>query len=95
MTEAIKEFMDCTDKIMKIYEMFEQDDPDHDEIERILQEEICPVICSDIHKSMCMFLAFHTTLNDPAFMEVIYLDVFKYIDQNNLLKEGILFNTSL
>ena len=87
--------MECTNKIMKIYEMFEQDDPDHDEIERILQDEICPVICSDIHKAMCMFLAFHETLHEPEFMEVIYLDVFKYIDQNNLLKEGVLFNTSL
>ena len=95
MTEATKEFMECTDKIMKIYEMFEQDNPDHDEIERILQDEICPVICSDIHKAMCMFLAFHETLHEPEFMEVIYLDVFKYIDQNNLLKEGVLFNTSL
>ena len=95
MTEATKEFMECTNKIMKIYEMFEQDDPDHDEIERILQDEICPVICSDIHKAMCMFLAFHETLHEPEFMEVIYLDVFKYIDQNNLLKEGVLFNTSL
>lgn len=95
MTEATKEFMECTDKIMQIYEMFEQDEPDNDEIERILQEEICPVICSDMHKAMCMFVAFHETLRDPAFMEVIYLDVFKYIEQNNLLKEGILFNTSL
>lgn len=70
---------------MEVNRMFEQDEPDNHEIERILQEEICPVICSDMHKAMCMFVAFHETLHEPEFMEVIYLAVFKYIEQNKLL----------
>ena len=85
MTDRNQAFDECTEKIMEIRRMFEEDKPDHKEINRILTEEICPVICSDMHTAMIMFSAFHDTLHEPEFMEVIYLAVFKYIEQNNLL----------
>lgn len=92
MADRHEAFDECTQKIMDIRKMFEEDKPDHAEINRILLEEICPVICSDIHTAMIMFAAFHATLHEPEFMEVIYLAVFRYIEQNNLLKEGTLFD---
>jgi hypothetical protein len=85
MTDRNKAFDECTQKIMDIRRMFEEDSPDQEEINRILTEEICPVICSDIHTAMVMFSAFHVALHEPEFMEVVYLAVFKYIEQNNLL----------
>lgn len=88
-------FGECTDKIMHIRKMFEDDEPNHQEIERILMDEVCPVICSNLHKGMVMFAAFHAALQEPDFMEIIYMSVLRYIEQNNLLKEGVLFNTKL
>lgn len=85
MTDRQEVFNECTEKIMDIRRMFEEDSPDHTEINRILLEEICPVICSDIRTAMIMFSAFHDTLHEPEFMEIIYLAVFKYIEQNKLL----------
>lgn len=85
MTDRQQAFNECTEKIMAIRKMFEEDEPDHKEINRILLDEICPVICSDIHTAMIMFSAFHDTLKEPEFMEIVYLAVFKYIEQNNLL----------
>jgi len=85
MTDRQEVFNECTEKIMDIRRMFEEDSPDHTEINRILTEEICPVVCSDMHTAMIMFSAFHDTLHEPEFMEIIYLAVFKYIEQNKLL----------
>lgn len=95
MTDRHQAFDECTQKIMDIRKMFEEDKPNHEEINRILTDEICPVICSDMHTAMIMFSAFHATLHEPEFMEIIYLAVFKYIEQNNLLKEGILFDINI
>ena len=95
MTDRTKAFDECTQRIMDIRKMFEADKPDHEEINRIITDEICPVICSDMHTAMIMFSAFHATLHEPEFMEVIYLAVFRYIEQNNLLKEGTLFDTNI
>lgn len=85
MADRHEAFDECTEKIMEIRKMFEEDNPDHEEINRILLEEICPVVCSDMHTAMIMFSAFHDTLHEPEFMEVVYLSVFKYIEENNLL----------
>ena len=85
MADRHEAFDECTKKIMDIRKMFEEDNPDHEEINRILLEEICPVVCSDMHTAMIMFSAFHDTLHEPEFMEVIYLSVFRYIEENNLL----------
>lgn len=85
MKDRQEAFNECTEKIMVIRNMFEEDKPDHKEINRILLEEICPVICSDMHTAMIMFSAFHETLHEPEFMEIVYLAVFKYIEQNKLL----------
>lgn len=92
MTDRQEAFNECTQKIMDIRIMFEKDNPDHKEINRMLLEEVCPVICSDMHTALVMFSAFHDTLKEPEFMELVYLTVFRYIEQNNLLKEGILFD---
>lgn len=85
MANRNKAFDECTKKIMDIRKMFEEDNPDWEEINRIITDEICPVICSDMHTAMIMFSAFHVALHEPEFMEVIYLAVFKYIEENNLL----------
>lgn len=91
-TEAMAK---CTETIMNIYNMFSEEHVDHAKIEEILVNEVCPVIVSDLKLAMIMFSAFHDSLKQPEFMELVYLRVFKYIVENDLLKEWVLFNVWL
>lgn len=92
MNDSTKAMAKCTETIMNIYNMFNEEYVDHAKIEEMLVNEVCPVICNDLKTAMIMFSAFHDSLKEPEFMELVYLRVFKYIVENDLLKEWILFN---
>ena len=95
MNDSTKAMAECTEAIMEVRKMFEAEHPDHAKIEEMLVNEVCPVICNDLKTAMIMFSAFHDSLKEPEFMELVYLRVFKYIVENDLLKEWILFNVWL
>ena len=83
MTKAPENFKRACERIMDVHNMFIQnDDPNNAEIERILRDEVMPVLVSDLHMTMIMFIAYHEQLQKPEFMELVYLYLIKYIDEN-------------
>ena len=83
MTKAPENFKRACERIMDVYNMFNKsDNPDNAEIERILRDEVMPVLVSDLHMTMIMFIAYHEQLQEPSFMELVYLYLIRYIDEN-------------
>ena len=72
---------------MDVNHMFEVDEVDNAEVERILRDEVMPVLVTDLHKTFIMFIAFHEALREPAFMELVYLYLIKYITEHYKLVE--------